>query len=77
MGLKSSTDNSAVTSLQRFRKAYRRIDYYPSDAAMAAIISMKSMRHKDSIRVTLDALVLAGYQCLSKNLGPFPESNKA
>lgn len=77
MGKKSSTNYLPFTYLQRFRKTYRRIDYYPGDAALEAIKSMKAKHQDESFRAILDALVLSGYRSLTKDVGLFPESNKA
>jgi len=77
VGKKSSTNHLPFTYLQRFRKTYKRIDYYPGDAAMAAIRSVKAKHQDESMRAILDALVLSGYRSLTKDVGQFPESNKA
>ena len=48
------------TTMQRFRKKYPRIDYYPDWAVLEAIEKLRKTNPGKSTRVLLDYLVTAG-----------------
>ena len=48
------------TALQKFRKTYVRIDYFPGDPARLALERMRRANPGRSTRELLDFLVLAG-----------------
>ena len=56
------------TALQKFRKTYPRVDYFPDVTAHAAIAKMRQVQPGKSTREVIDALVIAGAKAL------FPES---
>jgi hypothetical protein len=52
-------------SMQRFRQNNRRIDYYPTESASAAIQTMRDANPSWSLRELVDYLVVTGYKAAS------------
>jgi hypothetical protein len=48
------------STMQRFRKGNRRIDFYPTTDALAAIERLRQSRPGESTRLLIDRLVIAG-----------------
>jgi hypothetical protein len=59
-----------VAHLQKFRRTYPRLDYFPDKPAYAAIERMRQAHPGRSIRLLIDTLVIAGGKVR------FPESAK-
>ena len=68
------TDNSKVTarveSVRRFRKNWRRIDYYPAPDALKEIDRMRELNQQHTIGQLIDYLVLQGIKPTSGNTPP-------
>lgn len=56
------------SAVQKFRKTYPRVDYFPDTLAHQAIARMRQAQPGKSTREVIDALVIAGAKAL------FPES---
>ena len=56
------------TALQKFRRTYPRVDYFPDVPAAQAIEKMRQAHPGRSTREVIDALVIAGAKAL------YPES---
>ena len=57
-----------LSSLQKFRKENRRVDFYPTRDSLAALERLRQRRPHESTRLLLDRLVIAGAKSI------FPES---
>jgi hypothetical protein len=56
-----------LTAIRRFRRSYRRLDYYPEPAALRAINTMKSSSPDKTYRESIDYLVVAGFRAVTGN----------
>lgn len=57
------------STMQRFRKVNRRIDFYPTTDALAALERLRQSRPHESTRLLLDRLVIAGAKLLIAESG--------
>ena len=63
------------TTIQRFRKKYPRIDYYPDWAVLEAIEKLRKTNPGKSTRVLLDYLVTAGVKATFPASSPTVSGN--
>ena len=61
------TEAKPETTMQRFRKKYPRIDYYPDWEVLEAIERLRKVNPGKSTRALLDFLVAAGIKATFQN----------
>lgn len=56
-------------SVRRYRANHRRVDYFPSAAALAAIEAARALKLDPTLAGTIDRLVTAGLDAISGKSG--------